>query len=97
MTDNEMKSKNNPSMANGESFEVHHETHGLRVTEKDSNYKLKKFLFTFIFGHHMACGILVPQPGIKSSAVKVPSLDHWTIKEFPSNTKLLVNLLCMRG
>ena len=31
----------------------------------------------------MACGILVPQPGIKSSAVKAPSLDHWTIKEFP--------------
>ena len=33
----------------------------------------------------MACGILVPGPGIESgpTAVKVPSLNHWTAREFP--------------
>ena len=35
--------------------------------------------------HHMACRILVPQPGIKpeSSAVRLWSPRHWTIREFP--------------
>ena len=34
----------------------------------------------------MACGILVPQPGIElgPSAVKVPSPNHWTIRQFPT-------------
>ena len=33
----------------------------------------------------MACGILVPQPGIEPgpSAVKAPSPNHWSAREFP--------------
>ena len=71
-------------MANGKTYEVHDEAHHLRATENDRNYKLKIFYLLF-FWPHMACGILVPRPGIKSgpSAVKAPSPDHWTIKEFP--------------
>ena len=32
--------------------------------------------------YHMACGILVPQPGIKPGplAVKVQSPNHWTVR-----------------
>ena len=34
----------------------------------------------------MACGILVPWPGIEpmSSPVKARSPNHWTAREFPS-------------
>ena len=33
---------------------------------------------------HTACGILVPQPGIehRPPAVKLPSPNHWTTREF---------------
>ena len=51
------------------------------------------FIFIFksfikkIFGRpcHVACGILVPGPGIKlvPSAVKALSLNCWTAREFP--------------
>ena len=40
----------------------------------------------FFFGpRRMACGILVPQPGIEPgpSAVKAWSPNHWTTREFP--------------
>ena len=42
------------------------------------------FLFFFFWLCCMACGILVPQPGIKPrpTAVKALSLNHWTAKEF---------------
>ena len=35
---------------------------------------------------HAACGIFVPQPGVKPrpSAVKAQSPNHWTTREFPS-------------
>ena len=35
--------------------------------------------------HHMACGILLPRPGIKlaPSAVGAQSLNHWTVREVP--------------
>ena len=37
--------------------------------------------FGFVF---WLCSILVPQPGIKPDlAVKAPSLNHWTTREFP--------------
>ena len=34
---------------------------------------------------HVACGILVPQPGVEPAppAVEVQSLNHWTTKEVP--------------
>ena len=40
---------------------------------------------SFFLPHSSACGILAPQPGIEPgpSAVKVPSLNHWTAREFP--------------
>ena len=36
----------------------------------------------------MACGILVPQPGIEpmSPAVETQSLNHWTAREVPKDT-----------
>ena len=44
----------------------------------------------WFFGY-AACGILVPQPGIKprSSAVRAQSPNHWTTREFPHNILLL--------
>ena len=35
--------------------------------------------------HHVACGILVPQPGIEpvSPALEALSLNHWTAREVP--------------
>ena len=38
--------------------------------------------------HHVACGILVPQPGIEPVplAMKAWSSNHWTAREFPSLT-----------
>ena len=47
------------------------------------------FFFIFYFYsfclHHEACGILIPQPGIEPGplAMKAPSPDHWTAREFP--------------
>ena len=43
------------------------------------------FFFSF-WSHHMACGILVPWPGIEPTppAVEVQSLHHWTAREVPS-------------
>ena len=39
----------------------------------------------FFWLHHVAYGILVPQPGIDPwpTAVKVPSPNHWTAGDFP--------------
>ena len=43
------------------------------------------YLKKFFSPHRPACGILVTQPGIKpvAPAVRVPSLNHWTTREFP--------------
>ena len=45
----------------------------------------KTYLFIYLFSHHMACGILFPQPGIKPvpPAVEGQSLNHWTTRDFP--------------
>ena len=43
-----------------------------------------EFLLPFFFWpHHMACGILVPQPWIEpmASALEVRSLNHWATRE----------------
>ena len=41
--------------------------------------------FFFFWPCRVACGILIPPPGIEPGfpAVKVPSPNHWTMKEFP--------------
>ena len=43
------------------------------------------FCFLFWFFGHEACGILVPQPGIKPAppALEVQSPNHWTAREVP--------------
>ena len=40
------------------------------------------FFFPFSWLHHVACGILVPQPGIEPvpSAVKAQNPNHWTAR-----------------
>ena len=40
--------------------------------------------FSFFWPCHMACGILVPQPGIelRPSKVRAQSLNHWTTRQF---------------
>ena len=49
----------------------------------------KQHCFAFFFSFWpccVACGILVPQPGIepRAPAVKVLSTNHWTAREFPT-------------
>ena len=46
----------------------------------------------------MACGILVPQPGIEPgpSAVKARSPNHWTAKEFPTYVCVFYHLFSER-
>jgi len=40
-----------------------------------------------VWPHSVACGILVPPPGIEPmpSALRAPSLTHWTSRECPEN------------
>ena len=46
---------------------------------------VRTFLFLFFWLHHVACGILVPQPGIEPMppALEEWSLNHWTAQEVP--------------
>ena len=43
------------------------------------------FFFFFFWPYHMACGLLVPQPGIEPvpPAVEAWSLNHWMAREVP--------------
>ena len=43
------------------------------------------YIYIFFLATLVACGILLPQPGIESgpSAVKAWSPNHWTTREFP--------------
>ena len=51
---------------------------------------LLQFYISIFWGrpHHVACRILVPQPGIEPMppAVEVWCLSHWTVREVPHNT-----------
>ena len=51
----------------------------------------------FLFCCATACGILVPQPGIKpmSPAVEAQSLNHWIIREAPEILFLIFTLLLL--
>ena len=51
-------------------------------------------LFIYLFLHLAACGILVPQPGIKpvSPALGAQSLNHWTAREVPVMAKFKKNM-----
>ena len=53
------------------------------LVARTSRKRLLGLIF-FFWLHHAACGILVPQPGIKPGlpAVRVLSPNHWTTREF---------------
>ena len=50
----------------------------------------------FFWPCHVACGILVPQPGIElmSPAVEAWSPNHWTAREFPGKPYVLSAAFC---
>ena len=50
-----------------------------------------KTSFFFFWPCHMACRLLVPQPGLEPgpSAVKASSPSHWTAREFPKTSFFL--------
>ena len=52
------------------------------------------YLFIYFWPRCLACGILVPQPGIQPvpPAVEAWSLNHWTAREVPSPP--LLNVKC---
>ena len=43
------------------------------------------FFSVFFWPHCMACGVLVPPPGIKPAppALEAQNLNHWTAREVP--------------
>ena len=45
--------------------------------------------------HPASCRILAPQPGIEpgSKAVKVPSRNHWTAREFSKGSSSIVKAI----
>ena len=53
------------------------------------------FFFFFFWPCHMACRILVPQPGIElvPPAVEARSLNHWTTREIPEKCYFRVILI----
>lgn len=57
-------------------------------------YKNSAILFFFFWSYRVACEILVPQPEIKCRCptVDVLSLNHWTTRQFPSNSVILSNI-----
>ena len=52
------------------------------VWQSQASHPKKKIFFLAAL---VACGIFVPRPGIESraTAVKEPSLNHWTARELP--------------
>ena len=57
----------------------------LLVKKKFIKKKTIIVLLFFFWPRHAACGSLNPRRGMESGplAVKAPSLNHWTTKEFP--------------
>ena len=55
--------------------------------------------FFFFFLHPMACGILVPQPGMESlpPIVETQSLNYWTPREVPNCQDLYITYLSFLG
>ena len=56
-------------------------------------YGSTPFFFSFWL-HCTACGILVPQPGIKPAppALEAQSLNHWTTREIPGSTPFCLSI-----
>ena len=60
------------------------------------------FMLQFYFNFwpcFSACEVLVPQLGIKSGprAVKAPSPNHWTTREFPTSLNRVVGKVTLRN
>ena len=57
----------------------------LEKSQMALNNQIFMFCFVLSWLHHVACGILVPWPGIESvpPAVEAWSLNHWTAREVP--------------
>ena len=57
----------------------------------------RAILFTYLLTGHMACEILILQPGIKPGplAVRVWSPNHWTAREFSDLSDLEVASGCL--
>lgn len=54
-------------------------------------FKTFKLFFLLIFGpHHIACRVLVPQAGVKSTspALTARSLNHWHVKKVPRSFQI---------
>ena len=60
----------------------------LKKSHKIIHYTVVFYLFIFIFGlGHMACGILVPLPGIE---LALPALEAWSLKHWiPSEVSII--------
>ena len=57
-------------------------------------YNIEKISIGFAFQPHcVACGILVPWPGIKpgAPAMRILTLNHWASREFPRKPPLLIS------
>ena len=67
-------------------------------TSQKQRHALKLFtFFSFFWPQHTACGILVPQVGIKLSppAAEAQSLNPWTTREVPRVVHFLILLWCV--
>ena len=55
----------------------------------------KESCYSFFWPHHVACGILVPQPGIEpgSLAVKAWSPNHWITENSLKSSDILSALM----
>ena len=58
------------------------------VSSKTWDQREREVSYLFIWLHCVACGILVPQPGIEPRAMAVKALtpNHWTTREFPERS-----------
>ena len=77
-------------MHNSEAF------HGLQAQYLLADWMSNRILkLIFFWPRCAACGILVPQPGIKPTppAVEARSLNHWTAREVPGISSLMCPLL----
>ena len=65
---------------------IPHTMYGVQSKSGGKKKEGNSFSSFFIFWHHIACKILVPQPGIvprQVSAVSTHSPNCWTAREFP--------------
>lgn len=50
------------------------------LPQRENLFSLSPFFFFWL--HHVACKTFVPRTGIEPLAVKAPSPNYWTIREF---------------